>query len=216
MQYQELIENMDPLLPMDFFSCTLEVPYVKNFEEKKPKISFCLPDTSELLNEESFCEVAFGWNEKGIMGIVPVQKPFEHSSFPDYENGDSFELFVDTRDNKAAGFASRFCHHFVFLANENNGIRAQEMTKFRSDDSHPLCEAEDLHLEVELEKKKYSLKFFIPTHALHGYDPSVFSRIGLTYKVNRFKNEPQHFTVSSKYFDILQHPSLWASLKLVK
>ena len=51
---------------------------------------------------------------------------------------------------------------------------------------------------------------------LHGYDPKSFDKMGFTYCIHRPKKESQHFAVSSKYVQIAQHPSLWATTKLVR
>ena len=208
-------ETLDPLLPIDFFSMGIDLPYAKDTAKKFLRQGFQLPDMSHHLGEEKFADVSLFWNEEGLLGEVDVQKPFEHSSFPEYSQGDSIELFIDTRDRKVAGFATRFCHHFVFLATPVLGIQAEEMTRFRSEDSHALCDPSQITVSVAYGKKDYQLKYFIPSSCLHGYDPQTFPRLGLTYKINRYKGPSQHFSVSSIYFDIMQHPSLWSHLHLV-
>lgn len=209
-------EHLDPLVPIDFFSLAIDVPYAKAISPSKIfRSAPHLPELSPYLGEEKFADFSLVWNEEGLLAEVNVQKPFEHSSFPEYAEGDSVEVFIDTRDMKKAGFATRFCHHFVFLAHEVQGIQAQEMTRFRSEDSHPLCDVSQIMMKVEYGKKDYTLGFFIPASCLHGYDPTTFPRLGFTYKINRHKGPAQHFSVSSQYYDILQHPSLWSSIKLI-
>jgi hypothetical protein len=210
-------ENLDPLLPIDFFSIQFDVPFAQNI----PKKSFLthtgnIPETHIYLEEEKFADVSLFWNQEGIFGEILVQKEFQESNLPDYENGDSVEIFIDTRDMKKAGFATRFCHHFVFLAHPVQGIKAQEVTKFRSEDTHPLCDESLLLLDVKYEKKSYSLAFFIPSQCLLGYEPDLFPRLGFTYKINRYKGPSQHLSISSMHFDIMQNPSLWASINLTK
>jgi len=82
------------------------------------------------------------------------------------------------------------------------------------DDSHPLCNSSDLKISCKVHKQSYEICFFIQESALHGYDPSQFSRIGFAYRINRFKGKPQHFPISSERFELLDHPSLWASCPL--
>ena len=210
-------EALDPLLPLDFFSITLDLPFGEEIASKKIfQKTAPLPDLGPFLNESSFADFYLTCNEQGLVGRVNVHKPFENSSFPHYDDGDSIEVFIDTRDRKTGGFATRFCHHFVFLAHPVQGMQAQEFSKFRSDDSHPLCDPELLSVSVKHGRQDYVLDFLIPASCLHGYDPQIFPRIGFTYRINRYKALPQHFSVSSDYFDIMQSPSLWASLKLVK
>lgn len=211
MKWQELLENMDPLLPADFFSYHIAIPYLKDLAaplKSKPLLDLC-----DLLDEEKFADVSLGWNEEGIAGKAVIHKPFKESLFPAYEKGDSLELFISTREIKK-GSATRFCHHFVFLAGEVQGIQAQEVTRFRSEDSHPLCSASDLTIQCHAEKESYELRFQISENALHGFDPEQFPKLYFAYRVNRSKAKPQHFPFSSDRFDMLANPSLWASITL--
>ena len=214
MKTEAILEIMDPLFPADFFLCSAKVSYAKD-KAAVIKTESTFPDLTSLLSEERFSTLSLGWNEESLMGFLSVEKPFESSSFPDYEKGDALEIFIDTRDNKKAGFASRYCHQFVFLAGTVDGISAQEVTRFRSEDSHVLCDSTLIELEMRLEKKGYSLFFTLPKEVLHGYDPLQFSRMGFAYKIHRYKESPMHFPFSSKSFDPLQNPSLWASLILI-
>ena len=208
--------SLDALVPLDFFSITLDLPFAQEIDKRKigQKVP-PLPDVSLFLAEPSFADFYLAWNEEGLIGKVHVHKPFEESLFPDYEQGDSIEVFIDTRDRKTGGFATRFCHHFVFLAHPVQQVQAQEFSKFRSDDTHSLCDSSLLAVQVKYGSGEYTLDFSLPSSCLHGYDPQTFPRIGFSYKINRYKGASQHFSVSSQYFDIMQSPSLWASFKLV-
>ncbi len=211
MKWQELLENMDPLLPADFFSYQLDIFYqsdLYSLGKAKPMFDVC-----DLLDEEKFADLSLIWNEQGIAGRAVIHKPFQESSFPAYEKGDSLELFISTREIKK-GSATRFCHHFVFLAAEVQGIQAQEVTRFRSEDSHPLCSASDLGVQCHAKKDSYELSFQIQENALHGFDPEQFPKIYFAYRINRCKAKPQHFPFSSERFDMLANPSLWASITL--
>ncbi len=205
MKVQDLIEEMDPLFPADFFTCQVKIG----------KTLTVLPDVSDLLAEESFGSLALSWSPEGITGLLSVKRPLEASFFPEYTKGDAFELFIDTRNNKKAGFVNRFCHKFVFLGQEANEVRALEMTKFRSEDAHPLCDSEDIIQQVKKKKDGYEIAFTLPGGILHGYDPTQFSELGLAYRIHGFKGKPQNFPFSGRYTDPLQHPSLWASLLLI-
>jgi hypothetical protein len=214
MKPKELLENMDPLLPADFFSYRFSIPHAKDLENVSLKKMEEIPSLSNLLDEVAFGSISLAWSEEGIAGKLTVKKPFEGAFFPEYAKGDSLEVFIDTRDHKKSSFASRFCHHFVFLAGEVNGIQAEEVTRFRSEDSHPLCSSSDLKVLCKASGNSYELSFIIKESALHGYDPSQFPRIGFAYKINRVKGKPQHFPCSSTRFELFEHPSLWSSITL--
>ncbi len=57
----------------------------------------------------------------GINATVSVDKPFESAFFPEIQRGDSVEFFIDTRDSKASGFSTRFCHHIFLSPKEVDG-----------------------------------------------------------------------------------------------
>ena len=122
---------------------------------------------------------------------------------------------IDTRDLKSAGFNTRFCHHFYFLAQAVEGQQAGEITHFRTEDRHPLCDSQALECQIKSSSKDYILQIFIPSQCLYGYDPKQFDRLGFTYRINRVGGHPQHFTVVSEEYQIDQQPSLWGSLRLV-
>jgi hypothetical protein len=198
-------EGLQALPPLDFFSMELEATLDKKC---------VLPDTSELLGEESFATISLTLDKGGILVKAEMKKPFEEGFYPDYEKGDCLELFIDTRDLKTAGFMTRFCHHFLILPVEIQGITSREITRFRTEDIHPLCDPLDLELKPSFATSRYSLEVYLPAHCLHGYDPASFNRLGMTYRINRPGGNPQHFSTSSKLYNIAQHPSLWASIQM--
>jgi hypothetical protein len=213
----ELLEQIEPILPIDFFSFSYDLNYSKAaLSFKSWKKNFILPDTSALMGEEPFGEISVAWNEDALFIHAHVHKPFEQTTFPNSSEGDSLELFFDTRDLKTAGFLTRFCHHFIIFPQEVNEHKAQEITRFRTEDIHPLCDPQAISVEGIFRKKDYELNIVIPSYCLHGYDPQSFDRIGFTYRLNRYQGPSQHFAVSSKYFAIEQHPSLWGSLRFIK
>ncbi len=213
----ENLEQCPPLAPLEFFALESELRYSKTAPSSKlMRRSFLLSDTSEWLAEQRFAEVAMAWNEEGIFIDVYVDKPFEEAFYPRFSEGDAVELFFDTRDLKTAGFPTRFCHQFVILPQAVQGIQAQEITHFRTEDTHPLCEASDIQVTAEFANKSYDLQIYIPASCLHGFDPASFDHIGFTYRIHRFKGLPQHFALSSEHFSLEQHPRLWASFKFTK
>ena len=209
-------EKFPPIAPVHFFRISVDLKQGKEVKRRLFGKGFQLPDTSAFLGEDHFADVALAWQQEGIEVEVQVNQKFEEASYPKYDEGDAIELFIDTRDFKEAGFPTRFCHHFLILPQEVQGVRALEMTRFRNEDSHPLCDPEAIKVETEMSSRAYTVRIRLPAEILHGYDPRSFDRLGLTYCIHRPKRESQHFAVSSKYVQVAQHPSLWATCKLTR
>jgi hypothetical protein len=213
MRYGTSHDGVAPLAPIHFFRLNTDIKQGKKASKQQ------LPDTTELLGEEQFADVGLAWQPAGLYVYLHARKKFEEACYPKFSEGDALELFFDTRDLKEAGFPTRFCHHFLVLPQEVQGIRCLELTRFRSEEGHPLYDPSLSTAKVEISfhagSKDYFLDMYFPAEVLHGYDPLSFDRLGLTYTVHRYKNRPQNFSVSSNYVTIAQNPSLWASCRLV-
>ncbi len=207
-------EKFFSLAPVNFFALACDCYYLANKDLIPFLSTHQLPSTSHLCDEDSFAKVAMGWHETGLGFHIQVDQPFIKSSFPDFQQGDSIELMIDTRDLKSAGFNTRFCHYFYFLPEPIEGQSCGEITHFRTEDSHPLCDPHLLWCETQLGLKDYRMKIFIPSQCLYGYDPKQFDRVGFTYRFNRVRGKPQHFSIVSQEYQIDQQPSLWSSIKL--
>lgn len=208
------LDDVYPFSPAGFVHCLFDVEYASGIVKTPHKKPFLLPHAEFLLGEEIFADVALWYNLEGVHLSIMVHKAFEDVSFPQVTEGDSVELFFDTRDLKEIGSIHKFCHHFIFLPKEVGGMVACEMTKFRADDSHPLCDPKLLELETIFSKRSYEMKMLIRKEALYGFDPMSVSKMGFAYRINRKGAPPQHFTVSSVDYALEKYPSLWASLKL--
>lgn len=208
-------DELPPLTPIQFFQIGVECAYLPLGHSLTGK-KYLLPDMSTLCHEESFGQVAMGWNEEGIQFLVKVDKPVEIVYYPDVIRGDSFEVFIDTRDVKTSGYNTRFCHHFFFLPELFEETQAGEITHFRTEDTHELCDPVLLKIKSQVKKAEYSLEIFIPKEALNGYDPQQFNRIGFAYRINRPRYQSQHFSCRTEDYQIEQQPSLWSSIKLIK
>ena len=204
-----MLKDLAPLTPSGFFELVGAIP---DLDKKKKRVAF-LPDTSGLLGEEKFADIALYWTDEGIQVILRAQKSIDEVLFPAFSEGDSLELFFDTRDLKTASAITRFCHHFVFLPEDVEGIQAQEITRFRSEDAHKYADPALFVIETEVKRSRYEMTIEIPKQALYGYDPREFQRLGFTYRINRPKGDPQHFAASSHFYAIERHPELWASFE---
>lgn len=208
-----LTENLVPISPVNFFQINVNGHYVA--KDNITSEQYCLPDTSSLCHERAFADVYLGWNRDGIVLHLTAFKSFQHTYYPEIDCGDSFEVYIDTRDVKTSGFNTRFCHHFFFLPKRIEGHQAGEITRFRTDDTHELCDPNDLTVKTHFTEKGYTMNVLIPKHCLHRYDPDQFDRIGFTYRVNRPDGTPQHFSVVTDDYQIGQQPSLWSSVRLI-
>jgi hypothetical protein len=202
-----LDSKLPPLAPLYFFQLKVELK-----EGKKT----LLPTTSELLGEERFAEVKLGWSDEGLFGDVDVLQPFEGASYPNYEEGDAIELFIDTRDLKEAGFPTKFCHHFLILPYPVQGVQALELTRFREVEQRMLCDPTKIDVKTKSSKRGYTVSWELPAAVLHGFDPKAFDRLGMTYSIHRSKQPSQHFACSPQFVSVAQNPSLWASCLLVR
>lgn len=215
---EESWDTLSQLEPIHFFAIGADISYYK--EKKLAPLSrkYLLPSLEPFYEERPFVEVAMAWNEEGIFLTISANHTPE-ISYPNYQQGDSVELFFDTRDIKNSVTVHKFCHHFFFLPEpyEEDGLSVQagEVSRFRGEDRHELADANKLILQSS-KKKGYNLTIFIPAECLFGYDPLSFDRLGFSYRINRVRKEPQFFAVAQTELVIEQQPSLWASMKLVK
>lgn len=215
------MEELSAITPVNFFQLSLPCRYLAP-KGDFPRLTgnnaddYLLPDTSVLCNEEHFADVAMGWNEKGLEFYFKVEKSFEEANYPNIVKGDSVELFIDTRDVKTSGFNTRFCHHFFFLPEAIEGRQAGEITHFRTEDAHDLCEESDLKIKSTVKKGKYAIHCQIPRRCLSGFDPRQFDRLGFAYRINRPYWESQHFCVVTEDYQLEQQPSLWSHMRMIK
>ena len=182
---------------------------------KKSK-KYLLPDFTKYNEEEKFSDVYIGYNELGINLFFNVESTFVNVNYPDFRKGDSVEVFIDTRDIKNKGFITRFCHHFVFFPKKIGDIYGKEITRFRGDDMHNICDPNDLTINSKINGDSYLMDIFIPRECLHGYDPQRYSKFGFIYRINRAEKSPQHFSLLSEEYLIEQNSALWATIEMKK
>jgi len=212
-----MLDELVPLEPVHFFALQCDCYYLKKKQFEKKHL---LPNLASFYEERSLAVVSIGWNEKGIALLITINGRFNEPDFPNFLAADSVELFFDTRDVKTTGYSTRFCHHFYFLPDpvqvDGNLVQAGEITRFRTDEVHELCDPDLLSIETSEDKRSRSMHIFIPSECLYGYDSNQFDRLGFTYRINRRNGARQFFSASSADFQIEAQPSLWASLKLIK
>ena len=211
------IDELLPLSPALFFDIALDIPHAKELKLSKCfKGTSLLPNLQDFSDEEHFSKVAAAWNEEELIFAFEITQPFTKSDYPAFERSDAIELFIDTRGLTDARIFHRFCHHFVILGADNMETSAIEVTRFRGEDKHELCDPKAIIVEREFSTKEYKVKVSLPKAILYGYDPKEFSKLKFTSRVHRAKGEPDHFCHSSKEYQIMSTPMLWTDLNLVK
>ena len=209
------LENIPSFAPASFFHMSFDIGMHKGPSQVPFKKPYLLPHLEDLLDEDSFAQVAIAYHEKGLFIGVLVDKPFEQACFPKVNLGDGVEIFLDTRNLKNVGSLHRFCHHFIFLPKEVNGVQCIEVTRLKMEDSHPLCDPSLLHIDVEFKKNSYVMQIFIEADALFGYDLSICKKLGFSYKMHGKNYRPQHLNLSSEHTLFEKYPASWASLNLI-
>ena len=149
-----------------------------------------LPNTAPLVSEASFAKVKMAYSDTGLRFLISQKTPFTEE--------DRLHLFIDTRDVKDRGVPHRYCHHFLISIEGG-----EEVTRFRGDEVRKIAEPFSVifkgkTLEVELQE-------------LYGFHPAECPRVGFTYFLEQGGGQKQHFAISSRDYNIEQHPDLWAS-----
>ena len=209
------ISELPPLPPMAFYRIEAPIRKVKNFSTTIPaRDEYMLGTPSNLIDEEAFAEIGIAYHDDGLIVFAKVEESFSDCFFPDYTKGDALEIFIDTRNQKSAAQIHQFCHHFVILPKDRDGIQFAEVTRMRAEDSHPLANPEEATVETTFHKSSYSLKILIPNTILHGYDPDQQREIGFAYTAHRHKDKPQHFPLPPQIANLSRYPASWATLVL--
>lgn len=205
-----MFNDVEALVPLHFVELSFPALYKK--EEKIDKKRYLLPDTSSWLGEDSFADIYFAWSEEELHIFADVKDSLHATAD---SKAQSIELFIDTRAQKNRKFVGIFSHHFVITPQAVEGFYAREISRFAKE-AHPLCAPKDLDVEIEKKRKGYSISLSIPNFALHGYDPTQYTTLGITYQINRPEKEAQHFSALSEEVNIWQNSYLWATACLTK
>jgi len=206
-------ENFPNIKILNFFDINIDLEKylskAKLFSKKYRLQSF-----SALLNEDQIADVYMAYDNKGLYFIFDVKVPFTKAFFPEYQRGDSIEIFIDTRSLKTKGYITKFCHHFVFFAENIKKDKAKEVSRFRQDDMHTIADPKDLKVDSVIKQKSYILDIHIPSFCLTGYNPLEIDYLSFNYKINRYQMSAQNFCVSAIEHNIEKSPHLWARMHL--
>lgn len=212
---EESLFPISALSPLHFFSLSTPLHYAEEIpREGKERKKFQIGTTALLSDEEPFATLHASWSEMGLFFDFEVSSSPDKVEFPKYRDGDSVELFLDTRDLKNVGYVTRFCHHFVFLPHPVGDISHREVTRFRAEESRPFSDPSEIDVERSATSSDYRLRIAISRAALHGYDPASFARLGFTYQINRAGGQPLSFSPSPEFGEVERLSGLWATFHL--
>ncbi len=200
------------LFPETFFSYSFGIKNTKSPKTIRKKRAFLIPQTQFLFDEESFADFYMGWSMEGLSFFCDVHTPFKESCYPQFNEGDSLELWIDTRKPKGMFKLHKFCHHFLLLPTLVQGVQSIELSKFHRDDGHPLAPLNEAVVMTIMKNTSYSMEIFLPKEILYGYAPDELSTLGFSYRLHRKHGPPQHFSLSSGAAKIEKNPALWATV----
>jgi len=179
-----------------------------------------LPESMRLTSKPGFAEVRVAWNEAGVGLEVRVKGKDQpvRGEAGKFRNSDGISLWIDTRSTRESHRASRFCHHFYFLAGgagDDGDIPSTGQTKIhRALADAPLCNPEKLEVRKNAFKDGYRLECFIPAEVLHGFDVELNRQFGFFYAV-RDRELGEQLLGLGPEFPFTEDPSLWQLLELV-
>jgi len=204
-------------------------PYVKDAPRAADKADqlLDLPESARLRNFaqldglKNFADVRLGWNELGLAVQVEVtgkeQPPVGEADRA--RSSDGLSLWIDTRDARGSHRASRFCHHFLFLAAgtgaDNDKPFVTQVKINRAQQDAPQANLAEVPFRAHRLKGGYRLEAFLPAAALYGFDPQEHSRLGIYYVVRDQELGDQFLSVNWD-FPFSDDPSLWEVLELVR
>lgn len=180
-----------------------------------------LPYFSALDERTERAVVRVAWNEAGMYFTLDVsgkkQAPWCRDTR--IEDSDGAQLFVDTRATHNVHRASRFCHRFAIMPS-GTGRNLDEpfigmLAINRARESPREIDQRTLKVACRRRADGYQLDAFVPAGALTGFDPAEHPKLGFTYIMLDRELGPQAWTIAPT-FPIVEDPSLWGTLELVK
>lgn len=220
---EEVLEALDPIELSDFFTHIFQIPYSR----ASPTCDLSTQLTTPFFEKAKGAHALFlSWNEDSVFLSIEAEGSFSRAEYPDFEKGDALEVWIDTRDMKSLSYVHRFCHHFLILPEQVQGVQVVEMTRFRGEEKHPLPDPDYLkeHISIDVKEHKgtFSIHIAIRKEVLFGYDPVSFSRMGFALRVHGGRSnrnsvrELYQFPVSSEECKLEKYPALWATCELVR
>lgn len=217
-----------PVVPPSFlvrvnYPCLFvpEIPRRKGEELLDLPEKSTLPDILRLQEKSGYAELRMAWNDGGIALDLRVRGkdlPVRGEAGK-YKSSDGISIWIDTRSARDSHRASRYCHHFYFLAGgggEDGDLPTAGQVKIhRAQADAPLCRPELLQVRKHAIKSGYRLECFLPAEVLNGFDVDLNNQFGFFYAVRDGELGEQTLCLGPE-FPYAEDPSLWQILELVK
>jgi hypothetical protein len=166
-------------------------------------------------------DVRLAWNEFGLgfQGTIlgKEKDPIGDATTP--KTSDGFSLWIDTRGDRTAHRASRFCHHFYLLpCGEGDDQQEPALVQspiHRAQQDAPLASTGAILFRCHRLKTGYRIEAFFGQGSLNGYDPEQYSQLGVYFQLRDQELGDQYLGVNTD-FPFAEDPSLWDVLDLVK
>ncbi len=166
-----------------------------------------------------FAHVYAAWSAAGMWFALDVPRKSAPRVLPKrLAEGDSLELYVDTRDIRSAHRAGRYCHKFVLAP--VGGVGRARSALFEHQDiqralmNPPQVTSDQVEVASVVRDDGYAIELFVPAAALNGYDVDVTRRLGLAYVLRDTERYPQVWPHAAD-LPVWNDTSLWATIDLV-
>jgi hypothetical protein len=178
-----------------------------------------LPELMQLDGRQPWADVRVGWNPRGLGIAVLAEGVSNLQLAPDRPEGFAdVHFWVDTRDSRNVSRATRFCHRFVAHLSVRKGrkeltVEVAQRPIARAAADSPICPSDLILNKSELSRAGWMLELFLPSQALHGFDPETNRRLGFAYQISDHVREDQFLGIG-RDFPLGENPSLWSTLEL--
>lgn len=217
---------MSMIPPSFLFRLCYPCLYVPGFPQAKGddlldlQAKCMLPEAMRMTEKPGFAQIRLAWNEAGIgieLRVTGKERPVRGEAGK-FRSSDGISIWLDTRSSRESHRASRFCHHFYFLAggagSDGETPTAGQTKIHRALADAPLCNPDKLQVRKHAIKGGYRLEFFIPTDCLAGFDVDLNRQFGFFYAVRDGEMGEQTLSIGPE-FPYAEDPSLWQLLELL-
>ena len=177
-----------------------------------------LPELMSIERKDTYAEVFLGWSDEGLYLGFDVKGAAGLEVQPKRPlKGDGVQVWIDTRDVRNVHRASRYCHHFYFLAVGGRDDRpvAGQMRIRRARAQGKPCDPQMITVRSKVGKRGYRLSAHLPSEILTGFDPTDSNRIGFTYLIRDTRLGRQYWTADEP-LPVAYDPSLWGTVTLIE